>query len=73
MDSKKYSSFVKYLKHGTFPSQFPSTKPNFVREAKKYRVNRKGVLLKGNLIVVKQNERKNLFDKLHEHSGIFSL
>ena len=69
MQTRTYNDLVKYLKKGSFPSRFPSTKSNFVREAKKYKVNKKGVLLRGKLIVVKKSERKKIFNDMHHHSG----
>lgn len=69
MESGTYKSLVSYLQKGKLPSKYPSTKSNFLREAKQYKVNTKGVLLKGKLIVVKKSERKKIFDAMHDHSG----
>ena len=70
MDEQIYSGFRNYLKYGRFPRNFPSTKSNFRREAKKYHVNKKGVLLRGtNLLVVRKSERKKLFKEMHQHTG----
>jgi hypothetical protein len=69
MDSPTYKAFKGYLKNGRFPRKFPSTKSNFVRESKKYSLNKKGVLLRKNLIVVKKGERKRIFEEMHHHSG----
>ena len=69
MDARLYNDLTKFIQKGSFPSSFPSTKSNFVRESKKYRVNKKGVLLRGNLIVVKKSEQRKLFDEMHHHSG----
>ena len=69
MDAQTYAGFRNYIKYGRFPKKFPSTKSNFVREVKKYSVNKKGVLLRGNLLVVRKNERKRIFKEMHQHSG----
>ena len=69
MQPSTYDALKKYLKDGEFPKNFPSTRSNFVREAKKYSLNRKGVLLKDQLVVVKKSERKSIFQQMHQHSG----
>ena len=70
MLSGTYQSLKKYLEDGSFPANFPSTRSNFIREARKYKVNKKGVLLRNDgRIVVKKRERKSLFLEMHKHSG----
>ena len=71
MESSTYTALTNFLKNGAFPAKFPSTKSNFVRESKKYRLNKKGVLLRDQLPVVKKSERKKLFKAMHQHSGNF--
>ena len=69
MDEKNYNSIVSYLKNGTLPLSFSSTKGNFIRQAQQFHVNPVGRLMFGNRIVLKLEERAPLFAQVHNHSG----
>ena len=69
MQAKEYRDFANYLRNGTLPGSFPSTKSNFLKTAKKMKINRKGVLLRDSRIVVKHSERHKIFEEMHQHSG----
>ena len=69
MDTKLYRDTKKFVKHGAIPKQLPSTRSNFIAQAKKYKVNRKGVLMRDKKPVVQMSQRDKIFEAMHQHSG----
>ena len=71
-----YANHVKYLKTGSFPLKFESTKSNFKRASKSMTLNAKGTLLRDGKMVVKRSERKKIYQgnlnvKLHQQIWAF--
>lgn len=69
MDCELYGEIVSYLKDKTLPLSYPSTKANFIKSAEKFRINKKGILMKNEKIVVKKEDRELIFQEMHWHSG----
>ena len=61
MLASTYMDHVKFLKNGSFPTNFPSNKSNFKRASGSMSVNKKGTLLRDGKFVVKRSERKAIF------------
>ena len=62
MNSKVHTDLTRYLKHGTFPKEFTSSKSNFVKLVGKHTLNGEGVLLRNGKRVVKKSERKQIYE-----------
>ena len=76
MLSSTYNDHVKYLKNGSFPLKFESTKSNFKRASKSMTLNAKGTLYRDGKMVVKRSERKAIYQgnssmKLHQQIWTF--
>ena len=69
MDSTTYKNIVIYLRHGSFPSNFTSTKGNFIALANLHALNSKGTLLREGKPVVKANEVEKIWEQFHQHQG----
>ena len=62
MNAKTHTDLIRYLKHGTFPKEFTSSKSNFVKLVGKHTLNGEGVLLRNGKRVVKKSERKQIYE-----------
>ena len=69
MQTKKYNDIKTFLIHGRYPKEYSSNKSNFVATARKYKINKKGNLLRDGKLVVKNSSKQKIFDALHNHSG----
>ena len=58
-----------YLREGNFPKSFPSTKPNFIKKARKFTLGRNGILMRDGRPVVKYSQRSAIFKQFHQHRG----
>ena len=67
MEDKEYSGIMRYLKTGRFPKTI-SSRSNFKKAAKKYRLKNK-MLHRYGKIVVKECEKEEIFSKYHTHSS----
>jgi len=69
MEEARYKMLSNYLNTGTLPRVYPSTKSNFISEAKKFSLNGKNRLVRDGRIVLKQRELDETYEQLHQHSG----
>ena len=69
MEGWQYEMFSNYLRTGTLPKVFPSTKSNFVSVVKHFSLNQKNRLVRDGRIVLKASEIEDVFAQLHQHSG----
>ena len=72
MNLINYSNIVTFISTGSLPSEFPSTKPNFIATSKNYTVNAKNQLLRDDKLVVKESDCEMVFKLCHgetTHSG----
>jgi len=69
MIQNQYQNIKKYLTQGTYTKTYSSNKSNFVATARKYRLNKKGNLMRNGKLVVTMAMRQKIFDALHNHSG----
>jgi len=61
MQNQEYKAILHFLSNGRLPTNFSSTKSNFIKKANKFTV-KNGKLYKGDLAVVKFSEQKKIFD-----------
>ena len=68
--NKTYAAeIIEFLKHGTLPQKYSSSKSNFLSTARKYDLNKKNELTRNSKIVVLENEKADIYNALHQHSG----
>ena len=73
MDTVTYGNIWAFLKSGTLPQTFNSTKGNFITKARQFTINGKGNLEKQGKIVVRLEDRELLYQQLHGDDFILSL
>ena len=64
LSDKLYDDYVSYLTNKTVPSDVPSTKTNFVRDALKYEV-KNGVLIREKKVVLKTSQLSSVWKQHH--------
>ena len=69
MDNVTYQKTLNFLRNGILPSSFPSTKSNFISTSQKYTIVA-GQLQRNAKWVVQRNERDEIFEAFHQHSGV---
>ena len=69
MDPLLYSKYHSYLTNGILPSDFPSTRSNFLATSRKFTLDLNGDLMRNNRKVLKFPELETTFSALHEHSS----
>ena len=69
MENRLYDDVFKFLNSGTLPNEFSSTKSNFIRTARKYKINKKGFLTRNGKPVISADNQAGAFLALHDHSG----
>ena len=69
MEDQYYAEVKNYIKNGQMPEEVASTRSNFIAMAKKYKVNRKGLLTRDKKPVVKISQREKIWKEMHQHSG----
>ena len=69
MDTRDHNTLVKFLKYGTYPRTFKSSKSNFVSRAKKFKLNKKDCLTRSGKIVLKKQDLAQVWSECHSHQG----
>jgi len=69
MEEKKYNDILCFLKDGTLPKKYPSTKGNFVRMSQQFHINANDRLMFGDKIAILLKERSSVWAEFHSHSG----
>jgi len=69
MEDDSYQEVVNFLSTGTLPTEFTSTKSNFIATSNKFSLNRKNLLLRQGKLVLKKSEIETVFKQVHQHSG----
>ncbi len=69
MDDQKYEQTKTYIATGKIPKNLPSTKSNFIATSKKYKLNKKGFLIRDNKVVIQAKNQGQIWKAFHNHSG----
>ena len=69
MDDQKYEETKNYIATGKIPKHLPSTKSNFIATSKKYKLNKKGFLIRDNKVVIQAKNQEVIWKAFHNHSG----
>ena len=69
MEDDSYEEVLDFLMAGTLPTEFTSTKSNFIATSNKFSLNRKNLLLRQGKLVLKKSEIETVFKQVHQHSG----
>lgn len=67
MDAVLHKQICEYIKNGTLPPFFNSTKANFVAKTKKYKLNDNEKLTRNLKPCVLLHEKQSIFDALHSN------
>ena len=69
MNDQKYEETKNYIATGKIPKHLPSTKSNFIATSKKYKLNKKGFLIRDNKVVIQAKNQEQIWVENHKHSG----
>ena len=69
MEDESCQEVVDFLSTRTLPTEFTSTKSNFIATSNKFSLNRKNLLLRQGKLVLKKSEIETVFKQVHQHSS----
>ena len=69
MEDELYLAMKNYLDTGTLPTNFPSTKSNFISNCKTFSLNKKKFLIRLDKLVLSQSMLDDAWVEVHQHSG----
>ena len=67
MDATTYKNICAFVQNGIIPSQMTSTKGNFIRQCATFHVNGNGILMRGNLIVAREETISQIWEDFHSN------
>lgn len=72
MDRLTYGNICRFLQHGILPDPLNTTKGNFIRQCSSFQVNGMGILMRGYLIVAREENMDAIFEELHRNLKLLS-
>ena len=69
MEDDSYQEVANFLLTGTLPTEFISTKSNFIATSNKFSLNGKCFWVRHGKLVLKKSELETVFKQIHQHSG----